>query len=139
RPLMKAPGTPPFLPLICYEAIFPDMARSSDGEQAQWLLNLTNDAWFGNSTGPYQHLAQPRLRAIEEGLPLVRAANTGISAIIDPYGRILSSLPLNSMGVIDQPLPKPLEFTAFRSSGETSLMVVAFLIILLYRFVIKVE
>ncbi|MEJ2117699.1 MAG: apolipoprotein N-acyltransferase, partial [Alphaproteobacteria bacterium] len=60
RPLMKAPGPPPFLPLICYEAIFPDMARSSDGEQAQWLLNLTNDAWFGNSTGPYQHLAQTR-------------------------------------------------------------------------------
>jgi apolipoprotein N-acyltransferase len=138
-PVMKAPNTPPFLPLICYEAIFPEMARFSNERQAQWLLNLTNDAWFGNSTGPYQHLEQSRLRAVEEGLPLVRAANTGISAIIDPYGRIFASLPLNTMGVIDQKLPKPLAFTAFRSSGEISLMVVAFLIVLLYRFVVKVE
>jgi apolipoprotein N-acyltransferase len=139
RPVMKEPNTPPFLPLICYEAVFPAMAQSRDGGQAQWLLNLTNDAWFGNSTGPYQHLEQSRLRAVEEGLPLVRAANTGVSAIFDPYGRILASLPLNTMGVIDHPLPKPLAFTAFRSSGEISLMVVAFLIILLYRFVVKVE
>lgn len=138
-PVMKAPDTPPFLPLICYEAIFPEMARAGNGGQAQWLLNLTNDAWFGNSTGPYQHLEQSRLRAVEEGLPLVRAANTGISAIIDPYGRIFASLPLNTMGVIDQKLPKPLVYTAFRSSGEMSLLVVAILIILLYRFVVKVE
>lgn len=138
-PVMKTSNTPPFLPLICYEAVFPKLAQSRDGEQAQWLLNLTNDAWFGNSTGPYQHLEQSRLRAVEQGLPLVRAANTGISATIDPFGRILASLPLNTMGVIDQKLPKPLVYTVFRSSGEMSLMVVAFLIILLYRFVIKVE
>lgn len=138
RTPMVLPGTPPFSPLICYEAVFPAKAQDASGEAA-WLLNLTNDAWFGHSIGPYQHLFQVRLRAVEEGLPLVRVANTGISAIIDPYGRILASLPLDTMGVMDQPLPKSVAATAFRAYGEMSLMVVAILAILLYRFVIKVE
>jgi apolipoprotein N-acyltransferase len=72
------------------------------------MLNVTNDAWFGITPGPYQHFAQARLRAVEEGLPLIRAANTGISAIIDPYGRILSQLPLGIEGVLDGQLPKPI-------------------------------
>jgi hypothetical protein len=70
------------------------------------ILNVTSDAWFGGTPGPYQHFAQARLRAVEEGLPLVRAANTGISAVIDPYGRITRALPLDAEGVIDASLPR---------------------------------
>ena len=94
------------LPLICYEAIFPGEAVPEGAPQRPGLLlNVTTDSWFGPTPGPYQHFAQARLRAIEEGLPLIRAANTGISAIVDPYGRILAALPLNSEGVLDSSLP----------------------------------
>ena len=80
---------PPFLPLICYEAIFPGALRAPEG-RAEWLVQVTNDAWFGTASGPYQHFAQARVRAIEQGLPLARAANTGISAMIDPLGRVVA-------------------------------------------------
>lgn len=103
---------PPFSPLICYEAIFTgDVVDPND--RPAWLLNITNDAWFGRSSGPYQHLAMARMRAIEEGLPLVRSANTGISAIVDPYGRIEAELGLGETGVLDAPLPKPLSQQTF--------------------------
>ena len=138
RNLMTAPGAPPYAPLICYEAIFPERVAGDEGRPG-WLLNLTNDAWFGTSTGPYQHLHQTRLRAIEQGLPLVRAANTGISAIIDSYGRVLASLPLNEMGTIDNPLPAALPLTLYALWGESWLIVVAFLIFILYRIVTVVE
>ena len=78
------------------------------------LLNVTNDAWFGMTAGPYQHFAQARLRAIEEGLPLIRAANTGISAIVDPYGRVLAELPLGAEGVLDGGLPQRHRRPVFR-------------------------
>lgn len=111
---LAAPGLPLAAPLVCYEAIFPGEATPRDGgERPAWLLNVTNDGWFGATSGPYQHLAQARLRAIEEGLPLVRAANTGISAIVDPYGRILEQLPLGVAGVVDGRLPKPAAPTPF--------------------------
>ena len=122
RALMDIGGLPPVLPLICYEAIFPDAAaapRSARGDaRPGLLLNLTNDSWFGVTSGPHQHLAQARLRAIEQGLPLVRAANTGISAVLDPYGRILESLPLGVEGVLDGSLPKALPPTLFARFGD---------------------
>jgi apolipoprotein N-acyltransferase len=105
-------------PLICYEAIFPGEAAPRDGERPQLLLNLTNDGWFGRTSGPYQHFAQARLRAIEEGLPLIRVANTGISAIVDPFGRVLNELPLGVEGIIDGKLPKAAPLTFF---GRNSL------------------
>jgi apolipoprotein N-acyltransferase len=107
RPL-SVPGLPPVAPLICYEAIFPgEVVPAAPGaERPGLLLNVTNDGWFGLTAGPYQHFAQARLRSIEEGLPLVRAANTGISAIVDPYGRIVARLALGAEGVLDGPLPR---------------------------------
>jgi apolipoprotein N-acyltransferase len=135
---MQAGSAPAFSPLICYEAIFPGRA-AGDEERPGWLLNITNDAWFGTSTGPYQHLHQARLRAVEEGLPLVRAANTGISAIIDAYGKITASLALNTAGVLDEPLPVALRQTPFSTYRGFSLIVVALMILLLYRVLIAVE
>jgi apolipoprotein N-acyltransferase len=102
------PGLPFARVLICYEAIFADEAMQDlDGGRpvAGLLLNLTNDAWFGRSSGPYQHFAAARFRAVEQGLPLVRAANNGISAIVDPYGRVTARLGLDEIGVVDGGLP----------------------------------
>jgi apolipoprotein N-acyltransferase len=117
RRLMSVPGAPAMLPLICYEAIFPDQAVPP-GERPGWLLNLTNDGWFGISTGPHQHFQQARVLAIAQGLPLVRAANTGISAVVDPLGRIVQELPLGTEGVLDSGLPQPLAPTLYAQWGD---------------------
>jgi apolipoprotein N-acyltransferase len=106
RPLLRIAGLPPFAPLICYEAIFPGTVVQS-AERPAALLNITNDGWFGNTTGPRQHLHQARVRAVEEGLPVIRSANNGISAVIDARGRIVASLDLDVAGVIDATLPAP--------------------------------
>lgn len=116
---MVLPGVAPFVPLICYEAIFADAIP--EGRPA-WLVNITNDGWFGRSSGPYQHFQAARLRAVERGLPMVRAANSGISGVIDPLGRVLARLPLGHRGVLDAPLPAALESAPpYAALGETAL------------------
>ena len=114
---MQIGTTPVLAPLICYEAIFPTHLDRG-GERPEWLLNVTNDAWFGRSAGPHQHFAQARMRAVEQGLALVRAANTGISAVVDPFGRVLHRLEIGSEGVIDAKLPVGLSTTPFAKYGN---------------------
>ena len=124
---MRLPGLPPFSPLICYEVIFPGNVIDAK-DPPQWILNVTNDGWFGLSSGPYQHFASAQLRAVEEGLPLVRAANTGISAVIDSYGRVVASLGLGSEGIIDSPLPQALSgSTVYGRFGDFILLAMLFL------------
>lgn len=113
---LALPGVPAVSPLVCYEAIFPGAVAGAG--RPGWLLNLTNDAWYGRSSGPYQHLASTRMRAIEEGLPIVRAANTGISMVADPYGRILARLELGETGSLDAPLPRALDPTPYARFGD---------------------
>ena len=126
---LSLPGLPPVSPLICYEAIFPG-AVAATVDRPAWMLNLTNDGWYGQSTGPYQHLVAAQLRAVEEGLPMVRVANTGISAIIDPYGRIIRYLGLGLRGVVDGPLPVALaEPTIYARYGNIPVLVVAMALI----------
>ena len=114
--LLTVQGAPPATPLICYEIIFPHEITEK-GTRPGWLLNLTNDAWFGSSAGPYQHFHQAQVRAVEQGLPVVRAANTGISAVIDPYGRVRAAIGLGEKGVIDADLPKAGPQTLFAQFG----------------------
>jgi apolipoprotein N-acyltransferase len=108
--VLKIPGLPDAMPLVCYEAIFPIEIGDliSGAERPRWLLNVTDDAWFGETPGPYQHFAQARLRAIELGAPLVRDANSGISAVIDGFGREIVVAPLGAEGVLDAELPEAL-------------------------------
>lgn len=123
RRTISLPRAPRVLPLICYEVIFPGQAVPRD-DRPGWIVNLTNDGWFGISPGPYQHLQQARLRAIEEGLPIVRAANTGISAVIDPLGRITMQLALGTDGVLDANLPRALSLTVYTRFGDFPLAAV---------------
>lgn len=116
--VLTVPGAPPLLPLVCYEIIFPEEARAFVGERPAWIVNVTNDGWFGASFGPYQHFQQARVRAIELGLPLVRAANTGISAVVDPVGRVIASLPLGVEGVMDAKLPEPVPQPLYARIGD---------------------
>jgi apolipoprotein N-acyltransferase len=113
------PGLPSVSPLICYEAIFPH-AVIDGKDRPHWMLNLTNDAWYGHSSGPYQHLQIVRVRAIEEGIPLIRSANNGISAVINSYGQFLYRLELDEIGFIDFSLPKRLNYvTVYQRWGDT--------------------
>jgi apolipoprotein N-acyltransferase len=127
--ILSIAGAPPARALICYEIIFPDeIAR--DGARPGWLLNVTNDAWFGSSAGPHQHFHQAQVRGVEQGLPVARAANTGISAVIDPYGRILAEIGLDERGVADVDLPKVGPNTIFVQFGtilEISVLMLALL------------
>jgi apolipoprotein N-acyltransferase len=111
------PGLPPFSPLVCYEAIFPS-AVVDESNRPAWILNVTNDAWYGRSSGPYQHFAAARTRAVEEGLPLVRVANNGISGVMDPVGRVLARTDLDAIGYLDRPLPAALAPTPYARMGD---------------------
>jgi apolipoprotein N-acyltransferase len=123
---LSIPNMPLAAPLVCYEAIFPGEVIP-EGPRPGWMLNLSNDAWFGLTPGPYQHFAQARLRTIEEGLPLVRATNNGISAIVDPLGRIIRSLPLGQEGILDSNLPKPIAATFYARYRELAAFILALL------------
>jgi len=115
---VKKFGIPAFSSLICYEVIFPGHVTNREQERPAWLLNITNDGWYGNSPGPYQHFSFTRARAIEEGLPVVRAANTGISAVINPYGHVLKAVPLQETGVINLALPRAIGTTFYARYHE---------------------
>jgi apolipoprotein N-acyltransferase len=112
------PGLPSVDPLICYEILFPGAVIGTP--RPGWIVNVTDDSWFGPSTGPYQHLLTARVRAIEEGVPVVRAANTGISAVIDPLGRTKAILPLDEVGVLDAPLPVAVAPTPYARFGDAA-------------------
>ena len=126
-------GAPPVSLLICYEAIFPGGAVDP-AERPAWLLNATNDAWFGRRSGPFQHLAIARLRSIEQGLPMVRAANTGISTVIDPAGRIVASIGMEITGSLDSPLPAALEPTPFSFIGDIPLFLMVVIALAIAAF-----
>jgi apolipoprotein N-acyltransferase len=114
--LYQVPGAPDVTPLICYEIIFPGAVTTN--HRPGWLVNVTDDSWFGPWAGPKQHLLIARVRAIEEGLPVARDANTGITAMIDPLGRLTAHLDLGRMGVIDTNLPRALPATLYARFGD---------------------
>jgi apolipoprotein N-acyltransferase len=115
------PGAPPVGPLICYEILFP--GEVTERTRPGWLANVTDDSWFGPSTGPYQHFVTARVRAIEEGLPVARAANTGISGVVDPFGRVVASLGLGKSGIVDAPLPRAQPTTPYARCGDAGFLV----------------
>jgi apolipoprotein N-acyltransferase len=129
RTVTSLADIPPFSPLICYEAIF-SSAVTARGQRPEWLLNITNDAWYGDSAGPYQHAAIARVRAIEEGLPMVRVANTGISFMADAYGRMRVQTSLNAAAVKDTLLPASLPPTLYSRSASLQRTVSAIILIL---------
>ncbi|MET0155646.1 MAG: apolipoprotein N-acyltransferase [Rickettsiales bacterium] len=106
---VRVPGVPPFSPLVCYEIIFPGRVALRGGNRPNFIVNVTNDAWYGHTSGPYQHFAAAIVRAVEEGLPVVRAANNGISGVIDPLGRVREKTELGTRGIMDIKLPEPLD------------------------------
>ncbi|MBM3546711.1 MAG: apolipoprotein N-acyltransferase [Alphaproteobacteria bacterium] len=130
RQNLMLPGAPAASALICYEVIFPGAVIDRD-DRPQWLLNLTNDAWYGHSAGPYQHFASTRMRAVEEGLPLVRSAQNGISGVIDAYGRVTKRLGLDEIGVLDAALPTALPPTVYARWRDAPAALIALIIVIL--------
>ncbi|MDX2027783.1 MAG: apolipoprotein N-acyltransferase [Alphaproteobacteria bacterium] len=120
---LRVTGLPSFSPLICYEIIFPGEVEDR-ADPPHFLLNVTNDGWYGNTSGPYQHFAVARIRAIEEGRPLVRAANTGISGVMDSYGRVTARLGLGETGFVDADVPEVLNGTLFSQYGGRGLWLI---------------
>lgn len=137
QPFMKTQNLPPFLPLICYEVIFPELVapnlRKPLIDKPQWIVNITNDAWFGESWGPYQHLHMARVRSIETGLPLIRVANNGISAVITPTGQIQHRLEINEKGIIDFKLPKVIHKNYYASINYYFSFVFILFLFIIYK------
>ena len=123
--------------LICYEVIFPAQVVDEDNKP-QWLVNLTNDGWYGNSSGPYQHLVTAQMRAVEEGITIVRAANTGISALIDRLGQIRNTLELNQAGILDVNLPKKLTISTFYGKNNNFIPLILCFLNLTFGFIILI-
>ncbi len=136
---VEVPGAGKTGLIICYEVIFPNLLVEPDN-RPNWIVNVTNDGWFGNSTGPYQHLAQARLRAIEQGLPIVRAANSGISAIIDPIGRVHQATKLTERAILSSRLPSPLPPPPYSLFGDMVIFLLcAFVTTLTVQFTWKLR
>ena len=135
RPLLAVPGLPSVAALICYEAIFP-AAVVQGPERPGLLINVTNDGWFGDTTGPRQHFHQTRVRAVEEGLPIVRAANNGVSAVIDGRGRVIAMLMLNERGVVDSAIPQAIAPTVYGKLGDITFLALAliFLVATVFKY-----
>lgn len=127
------PNLPPVGPLICYEVIFPGAVVDRQN-RPDWLLNVTNDAWYGATVGPYQHMHHARMRAVEEGLPIVRPASTGVSAAFDAYGREIVRIDLNTRGYVDFRLPPPLAPTVFGQFSNTFALVLMVICLIGGRF-----
>jgi apolipoprotein N-acyltransferase len=126
--VMQAPGGPAFSPLICYEAIFPGEIYPK-ATRPEWLVTVTNDAWFGDTSGPGQHLDQAKLRSIETGLPMARSANTGVSALIDARGRLVGRVRLYREGRIDAPLPRALPPTLYSRIGDVGFLLLVLVVL----------
>ncbi len=133
---LRVPDVPVFQPLICYEGLYSGLAQPSAGVRARWILNISNDAWFGPTSGPRQHFNLSAYRAIEEGLPMVRSTPTGISVVMDPYGRTVpgAMIAMGQAGVIDVNIPQSGELTMFTilRNGVGGLFVLFFLVILAF-------
>lgn len=132
---MMIPKAPPASLLVCYEIIFSSHVALKD-KRPSWIVNVSNDAWYGLSAGPYQHFDMAKMRAVEEGLPVARATNNGISAVIDPYGRVVASLDLGEEGVVDSGLPRSIPATFYAKTGVWPILILAGVLIL---FSIKIR
>jgi apolipoprotein N-acyltransferase len=135
---IKIKNFPSFSPLICYEIIFPYTATNTKETRPDYILTITNDAWYGPSNGPHQHFAQARFRAIEQGLPVVRSANTGISGMIDPYGRVVDHLALSAQGVVSTALPEAIANSTFYAGHKDKpIFFISFILLLFCLYKIK--
>jgi apolipoprotein N-acyltransferase len=128
RPLLNIAGLPPVAGLICYEVIFPATIVQG-AERPGLLINVTNDGWFGDTTGPRQHFHQTRVRAVEEGLPIVRAANNGISAVVDGQGRVVAMLNLNARGILDSGIPASISAPVYAQWGDCTFVALALIVL----------
>ena len=121
--------------LICYEILFSNEVNRRVSDNTKLLINITNDAWFGNTVGPYQHLALAKIRAVETGLPLVRVANTGISAFISPYGEEIVKISINKEGVREVNLVSPLDQTFYKNFGDYIFFILILYLIFINSFI----